>query len=139
LKWDNPEFKNLQTLWYEKLQQTGFEDIENRSENLKQWNNNFFRNRFSPISYQQALLYYEKAMEFLLPQDILCLIGIRIHFMIQNPVHKKIWELHSQGMTERKISAQIKVYKKSMVHYIISKIRVQMKSMKDTYDGRDSG
>lgn len=47
-------------------------------------------------------------------------------YKFHNKYYKKIWELHSTGMTEREISKHVKRYKKSAIHWIIAKIAAYM-------------
>jgi hypothetical protein len=95
------EFKKLEKLWYDKLKSEGFEDIEHASSrNLKEWDLNFFRNQFCTIKYETSMEYYEKAKDLLLT------------FEFKNELHKKIWELHCMGLTEREIADKIQIYKK---------------------------
>lgn len=77
---------------------------------LKTWKSKFCRNNFHMTHYEATLIYYEGALKILETYEF------------QNIIHKKIWELHCQGIPERKIAQQIEVYKKSMVHHIIAKI-----------------
>jgi hypothetical protein len=107
------EFKKLQAEWYGRLKQEGFEDIEKgekwfqgrRSGQLPKsyrgtWKNN--------PRYSLNARYYELASQLLFSHPF------------ESEVRREIWGLHCKGIPERAIADQIKVYKKSMVHYIIA-------------------
>lgn len=86
----------LRNEWYLKLKEDGFIDIEKaQSEeygsDLKRYN--------STQNFKEAQVeYYEKAKEFLL------------NYEFPNDGEKLVWELHSQGMTERKIIAWLQIH-----------------------------
>src|ERR1700679_3199952 len=107
---DSP-YKKVQKIWYDKLKKEGFEDIEdNTSGLLKEWDFNFFRNGFCQVKYECNKMYYYKAKEILTTHDF------------KSPIHKKIWGLHCDGISERAIVTQLGKYKKSWVPYIIAEI-----------------
>lgn len=112
--WDKPEFKELQKVWYEKLADQDFKDIE-AGNFLKEWDSNFFRNNFNQIKYDCTVQYYKKGRELLLT------------YPFENPHQRQIWELHCDGLTIREIARQVKSYRKSMVHYVIEKIASTIK------------
>jgi hypothetical protein len=119
MKIKDPSYKKLEKVWYDKLKGEGFEDIENTQTSdrmLKEWDFNFFRNQFNQVQYESTLEYYERANRLL------------SSFGFKNEVHRRIWELHCEGQSERKIASQLTKCKKSMVHYIISNIAQQMKA-----------
>lgn len=103
--------KRLEKIWYDRLKSTGFNDIEDTDVGLlKEWDTNFFRNRFVQVKFDATTEYYS------------CAHHILLHHEFKNENHKRVWELHCQGYSERKIAQMIKVYKKSMVHYVIAMI-----------------
>jgi hypothetical protein len=109
------EFKVLQKYWYELLRDTGFKDIENTEGLLKEWDFNFFRMRFNAIQYEATKSYYDQARHLLHT------------FEFKNEMEKAIWELHCEGLSERKISQHLKKFRKSWVHVIIARIASQIK------------
>jgi hypothetical protein len=113
------DFKELQKHWYTKLRDEGFEDIEDDQGRPKEWDFNFFRNRFDPIKYQATLQYYAWA-RFVLTT-----------FKFRNELERMIWELHCEGLSERKIAIRIKKYKKSWIHVIIAGIAHEIKNGSD--------
>lgn len=117
MKQKDQQYKDLQKLWYNKIQQGGFKDIEDTKTGLlKEWNFNFFRNQFSRVKYESTLEYYEKAKQILLS------------YGFKTDTQKRVWELHCEGFSERKIAVVVKTYKKSMIHYIIANIAREIKS-----------
>jgi len=106
----NEEFKKLQKFWYLTLSHQGFNDIENDKGYLENKHSAFVRTRFVRIKYDTTRDYYILAFRML--ND----------YTFKNELEKEIWRLHCEGMTERAIATSIKVYKKSMVHYIIAKL-----------------
>lgn len=113
------DFEELQKCWYAKLRDDGFEDIEDDHGRPREWDFNFFRNKFDPIKYQTTLIYYEWA-RFVLN-----------NYRFKNELQKAIWELHSEGLSERKIALKIKKYKKSWIHVIIAGIANEIKNGSD--------
>jgi hypothetical protein len=111
MKQKDPKYKQVENHWYTVLKNEGFQDIEDsKTGMLKEWDFNFFRNQFNLIDYSTTVLYYEKAKQLLLFHPF------------KDDTHKTIWELHCDGLSERKIAQKVKKYKKSMVHYIISSL-----------------
>jgi len=106
------EFKKLEKIWYDKLKNEGFHDIESGREDrlLKEWSSNFFRNKFNQIKYESTVAYYDAARKIL------------VSHKFKNAIQQKIWEMHTEGISEREIARTLKMYKKSMVHYVISQI-----------------
>jgi len=97
-----------------KLEQSGFKDIEDTERDdvpLKAWHNHRFKH--IPIErFVATESYYERAKSLLNT------------FTFKNDTHRKIWELHCQGVSKRKIVEQIKgltpCYKRSRVGKIIT-------------------
>lgn len=114
--------REIEKLWYAKLAEDGFQDIEVISKNkrlLKEWDSNFFRNNFDETQYLATKAYYEEAWILL------------DEYEFENETHKEIWALHCEGITEREIAKKVTVYKKSMVHYVITLIAKRVKRKKN--------
>jgi len=106
----------LEQVWYKKLKQSGFEDIEDTSNHhrrLKSWHSFKYQN-MDETNIQVIKLYYERAIELLNSYRFL------------NWEHREIWKLHCDGFSERDIVIEFPKYKKSMVHYLIRKLRKQI-------------
>ncbi len=113
------KFKRLEQTWYDKLKSEGFVDIENtkdRDRRLREWDFNFFRNKFVAVKYETTLAYYNQGRQILTT------------YSFKTEMHKRIWELHIEGRSERQIAVTLDgAYKKSMVHYIIAEIAKMIK------------
>ena len=110
------DLKKLQKIWYDKLAEEGFNDIEDTSTErrpLKNWDVNFFRNQGyeAIITKHTTTLDYFKHAEALLEK-----------YQFKNDGHRLVWELHCKGFKEREIAELVGIYKKSMVHHIIAPI-----------------
>jgi hypothetical protein len=116
MKIKDQAYKQMQQIWYDKLKEGGFQDIENNQTGLlKEWDKSFFRHGFNIIQYASTLNYYERAREMLFSYEF------------KNIYHKRIWTFHCDGLSERKIALKVRKYKKSMVHYIIAHIAKTIK------------
>lgn len=114
-----PQFKALSAKWNEILEDSGHEEIEDfRLPNppLKNWHNLDFRN-VNPEVFKAKQLYYEKARAILHTYEF------------QNPTHRRIWEMHSEGGSAREIARTLKLkkYKKSKVFNILQRIQKEIK------------
>lgn len=88
-------YQELKDIWYEKLKQDGFEDIEHDEDHLKSWASDFKRAR-SLHSWQAKASYYYMAEHFL-----------REH-RFKSKKEKIIWEYHSNGTSIRNIVLTLK-------------------------------
>jgi hypothetical protein len=82
---NSPEFKELQDLWYKKLADSGFEDIEQPDGNLKFWASHYFRVKYNATKEEGKQEYYRLAGQFLYDHKF------------KNKLERRIWELHSIG------------------------------------------
>jgi hypothetical protein len=107
------ELKQMQQEWYQRLSNDGFCDIEDVTHPLRPlqtWHNLKFKD-VSQDEVTAKLKYYSRAKD---------LLGT---YPFQNEVHQKIWELHSDGITARKIEKLINgVYKRASISSIIKLI-----------------
>jgi hypothetical protein len=113
----NEELKQLEHEWYSKLLQDGFMDIENTNHPerpLQTWHNLKFRD-VSQDEMDAKLKYYSKAKDLLNT------------YPFENEIHQKIWELHSDGITARKIEKLINsTYKRASISSIIKLIAAEI-------------
>lgn len=97
--------KKLQKLWYNKLKDKGFVDIEDTSRPerpLKDWHGLWFRKRvrkYGMDNLQAKVEYYRKASHLLNEQ------------VFKNKKHRAIWEMHCAGEGLRKIGTKFKMDK----------------------------
>lgn len=92
--------KELREIWYAKLRESGFKDVEDQDNpDLPLKRNADFEGRpFTQSKIQKIELtreYYIKAME------------LTATYSFDNPTHKTIWELHCEGYSRRKIEKEI--------------------------------
>lgn len=105
-------FKDLQVLWYQKLKDAGFEDIENtRIEGapLVYYHSHRFATAYNPLFFSQRQEYYRLAGIFL------------YHHEFDSSTERSIWELHSEGLSIAKIAIRLKV-KAYVAHRAILKL-----------------
>jgi hypothetical protein len=122
MSFTDEKFKLIQAEWYALLKDTGFSDAEsthNGRDLLRVWHSSYFQNRYCPSSFVKKQEYYRMAGFFLHNH----------HF--QNEVELHIWELHTQGLSLRKI-AHILRTKICRIHKVIRDLTAKMKE--ETYD-----
>lgn len=88
---NSKEFKKLQEKWYGKLKRSGFEDIERSDESLKKWSLMFVTDDSTEITREAKTEYYRAAGHFLHDHQF------------DSTTEKRIWELHSSGLSIRNI------------------------------------
>lgn len=117
----NTEQKKLERQWYDKLQASGFNDIEDtqRSDRpLKSWHN---------FKFQYVNLIQRGAREeyFYLAKELLRT------YAFKNETHRIIWDLHCKGLSKRNIEASIKhlekPYKREQIGNILCIIAREIK------------
>jgi hypothetical protein len=99
---DSPEFKALRAKWYARLARAGFKDAE-----VVGHHQDFIKNPVTRHLYGGAKEgrgfhagvrreYYEAAQDW-----------YRRNKKWISPLHKKVWKLHSEGMTGREIDEKL--------------------------------
>jgi hypothetical protein len=116
-QWDNPELKALQKIWYQKLKESGFDDIEDTNsprEYLKTWHSNYFHHRYTPDTFADNQAYYRKASIFYFEHKF------------KNKTEKQIWRDHADGLSFREIAIRLKDKgvraNKDSVNKVVSKL-----------------
>lgn len=97
---DTKAFQALKKTWYAKLKSKGFEDAEQDEVNLKEWHSSIFMRDYDELYYKSKEDYYRLAGQFL--HD----------FPFKNKKERRIWELHSQGISLRNIAKILSKRKK---------------------------
>lgn len=92
----SPEFKALQAKWTKRLRDSGFEDIEESDGNLIDEDRLSRRLKWSPERIASDAEYYRLATQYLN-------VGT-----FKNKKERRIWELHSEGLSIRAISKQVR-------------------------------
>lgn len=87
-----------------------------------QWHAQYFKCRYTPEAFQIKQEYYRLATQFY------------YEFEFENKTQKRIWKLHSEGITTEKIAKYVRI-PRSTVHWEISRL---LEVMKDHHFDRDS-
>lgn len=113
---DDEQTKKLTKLWYGKLKESGFDDIEDtrhKDSPLFVWHSLKWQ-QCSPEKVEAIQTYYAQANDLLNTYEF------------ENETHRKIWELHCEGASKRKIERTIssyeKTYKREQIGNIINLI-----------------
>lgn len=119
-KFQTKEFKALQTKWYDKLKKKGFDDIEDTQstkEFIKEWHSVYFQKRHTPMSFYAKQEYYYLAQTFLNEHPF------------QTKQEKRIWILHSEGLSIRKIAIELntKIWKVHRAVRFLSQLMLKTK------------
>lgn len=112
-KFDSREFKALQSLWYSKLKESGFEDIEDaqkKGEPLKRWDSTQFQRERARHSFDSKQTYYDRAGTLLET------------YAFESELDRQIWAMHSEGEAIRKIAKALDL-KIWFVHRTIARLR----------------
>lgn len=116
--------KNLKAVWYKKLKDAGFSDIEQEDGNLKKWST---PKSISSVRKDPSLLKMAGDMEY---------YRLAGHFLndhsFSSELERVIWEYHSNGMGVREIAAELKQVKvstlsKTQIHGIVKRLTWAMK------------
>lgn len=116
------DLEKARALWYKKLEEEGFMDIERADGNLKVWSTNFYVQCPHSELWVAKAEYYRMASRFL------------NEFRFASPLEKTIWEYHSNGVTIRAISkiltaAKVKKMAKTQVWEIVKRLENIMKKL----------
>lgn len=96
------DYRKLRDLWYKKLKDDGFKDIETKDKadsNLIRWDSLHFQHAHTPTTFEAIQSYYYLATQFLNSRSFKDTTDGRIE--------KEIWHLHSIGHTLRHIATLI--------------------------------
>lgn len=102
MQMNNKSFQKLKNLWYKKLKSKGFIDIEDDKGRLKTYTGGQYL--FPPtdvaVRPDSQAEYYRLARRFCHEKRF------------ESDKHLKVWQLHSEGCSERKIAEVLKVSRK---------------------------
>lgn len=120
-KWhDTAQVKALKDIWYKKLEDAGFDDIEQDEEKLKVWSTIFFA-RYNKTTVDAKIMYAQMAENFLR------------EYRFDSDLDKVIWEYHSTNLSYRDITAILKKVKiktnRTYVGRIINRLKKSMFAM----------
>lgn len=109
-----PKFREEQELWYKKLLDSGFKDIEDGENYLKTWDS-FQGPDQKPLLNSAKADYYGQARHFLATH--------RFRFK----GHKKMFEMHTEGLGYRKIAKEFGTYKNKVANIIQKYVKAMRK------------
>jgi hypothetical protein len=115
------EFKSLENEWYQRLEESGFHDIENRDnpDGMLKTDRSvveFDETRIESVGFRSEAraLYFRNGAEVLKS------------YPFENETHRRIWQLHMDGLSNREIARKIEgmspSYQRSRVGEIIFRI-----------------
>jgi hypothetical protein len=104
--------KALIQKWYAKAKKAGFQDCEQNDERerLTKWHSTYLQSRFTPEQYAAKESYYHLAADYL------------EHGTFETGKHKKIWGLHTEGLTITEIAKRCRATR-TAVYEVISLYR----------------
>lgn len=120
------DFQKLQALWYQRLKEDGFEDIENtslREPALIQFHSQYFFSNHTEDSIADLQDWFDFCSEFLFRYQLW-----------QNLKEHLIWTYYCKGFSQRKIADllfkehQMKIHSTS-VHFVLAKLTKILKSL----------
>lgn len=103
--------RKTQEKWYQKLQKSGFKDIEDGENYLKTWDS-FQGPDQNPLLNSAKADYYGQARHFLAVYDF------------KYKYHKQMFEMHTEGLGYRKIAKKHKTYKNKVASIIQGYVKV---------------
>lgn len=106
MKRKSKDFKSLEALWYKKLEESGFQDIETSEQHLEYWHSRLFQDQNTPDTFKAKEAYYQLAGQFLHDHTF------------DSPFEQTIWALHCEGLSNRKI------YQKLQGQYEVGRIQI---------------
>lgn len=126
---DEDDLKVLKKIWYKKLKDSGFQDIEDINsprELLKTWHSNYFMRKYTPDEFEAKASYYRRCSHFL------------YDYSFDSDRERLVWELHSEGLSFRDIAKRLWRYRlnKDSVNKMVSKLIEIMKRFPVT-DGEE--
>lgn len=111
------DYLTLRDEWYDKLKESGFEDIEDvyhPNIPLKAWHSLRFISLYEPIEFENQQVYYQMAENFSREHNF------------SRPFERLVWEAHCEGFSEREIAKELDSYKTG-IHKIVSSVSTFMK------------
>lgn len=105
---------HLKKIWYQRLKDDGFKDIETFQGFLKDWPAQRIRRDFTPEKIQEKQEYFRAASE------------LYWEHTFDSSLEKKIWQLHCEGNSYREIAYTLKTpenkVNKDNVQIVITKL-----------------
>lgn len=121
-QFNNKDFKNLQAKWYKKAgYKPEFNELGHSDQNV---DGRHYYNQYGHQEFAAKQRYYELAGQFL------------HSYAFKDRLEKKIWAMHSEGITIRQIAKTLKTYK-SPVHRTIKHLKEEMIKQYTQEDNRE--
>jgi hypothetical protein len=123
------EYDKLRAIWYKKLEESGFEDIEQDDDKLKAWSSRFAHDNVRQLM-EDRQPYYRLCDRFL------------NEFKFDSNFETVIWEYHSNGLSNKQIDKLFKETKafktnRHTIWLIIKRLEKTMLTMYVSKEGRD--
>lgn len=120
--YQSAKFKKLQSVWYKKLKEDEFldiEEVEKDRDALKKWDSSYFKRRYHAETFLAKEAYYQRASQFY--ED---------YFDGATHIEARVWGLHADGKSVRAIAIalQIKTWEAHTIVSGIAKIMLGVKS-----------
>lgn len=113
------KFEALKAKWYAKLEKSGFKDIEQDENNLKEWDSYAFCSRYNRHLFSSKEAYYQLAGQFLHTHNF------------KDKREQLIWECHSNGKSVTQIAEilkakRFKIHNRTSVYLIMRGLAKEM-------------
>ena len=112
------DFDLLKDEWYKKLEDSGFQDIEQDEERLKSWSSQRYIHS-DPVNWAAKFAYHQMATNFL------------EEYRFKNKLEQAIWEYHANGLSAREIvkvlkSLNVPKHSRQKLDQIITRLKTKM-------------
>lgn len=142
------DLKSLTKVWYDKLKDEGFDDIEQDEDTLTTWSSVFYKSQFvndSSLGNDTKTRYETKAV---INEAKAQYYRLAEHFLndhiFQTRLEKNIWALHVEGKSYREIAKTLRatsrklMLNKDNVQIIVQKLEILMKEQLSHVEDRFS-
>jgi len=106
------QLQKLQAVWYKRLSESGFEDIEDEKGNLKSWSTHNDK-ASSSLQKKAKAEYYRLAGQYLYDKDF---------SLFKDGSYRIAWMLHCEGLSHKEIGA-LMMLSEDKIRYRIRKMR----------------
>lgn len=125
------DLNQLKTVWYRKLKQSGFKDIERDEDTLKSWSS-IFQYQKPGNNAQSKEEYYRYATHFLEEHNF------------ETELQRIIWEYHSNGLSMRNIAKTLNKTKVTKTNYtsvwqVVKELKATMYKLYNIYSSKANG
>lgn len=124
----HPSLEELTRYWNERLEESGFHDIEEPDQSLKEWHSFKFISISSQVRQSKRSDYQRRIDDFANdPQfpEILKLMVKHWNSKFTELQVESIWSMHRGGLTERAIAVEM-TCSKTCIHYLLRRLKEWM-------------